>query len=39
MIGRLQEGRLLLDMRTVEDGEVAALAAAVDAAARGLQGA
>jgi L-seryl-tRNA(Ser) seleniumtransferase len=38
VIGRLQEGRLLLDMRTVEDGDIAALAAAVDAAARGLQG-
>jgi len=37
VIGRMQEGRLLLDMRTVEDGDIAALAAAVDAAARGLQ--
>ncbi len=35
VIGRLQEGRLLLDMRTVENGEIAALAAAVDAAAKG----
>jgi L-seryl-tRNA(Ser) seleniumtransferase len=38
VIGRLQEGRLLLDLRTVEDGEVVPLAAAVDAAAAGLQG-
>lgn len=38
VIGRLQEGRLLLDMRTVEDRDVAPLAAAVDAAAGGLQG-
>jgi L-seryl-tRNA(Ser) seleniumtransferase len=39
VIGRLQEGRLLLDMRTVADGEIAALAAAVDAAAKGVPGA
>jgi L-seryl-tRNA(Ser) seleniumtransferase len=39
VIGRLQEGRLLLDMRTVEDRDVPALGAAIDAAARGLQGA
>jgi len=38
VIGRLQEGRLLLDMRTVADGEVAPLAAAVDAAVGGLRG-
>jgi len=38
VIGRLQEGRLLLDMRTVEDRDVAPLANAVDTAARGLQG-
>lgn len=35
-IGRLQEGRLLLDLRTVGDDEVAPLAAAIDAAARQL---
>ena len=34
MIGRMQEGRLLLDLRTVADEDVKALAAAVDAAAR-----
>jgi L-seryl-tRNA(Ser) seleniumtransferase len=34
VIGRMQEGRLLLDLRTVADSEALALAAAVDAAAR-----
>ena len=37
VIGRIQEGRLLLDMRTVGDGDVAKLAAAVDASARELR--
>jgi len=37
VIGRLQEGRLLLDMRTVAGGEIAPLVAAVDAAARTLE--
>jgi L-seryl-tRNA(Ser) seleniumtransferase len=37
VIGRLQEGRLLLDMRTVAEEDVATLAAAVDAAARRLE--
>lgn len=36
VIGRLQEGRLLLDLRTVADDEVVALVRAVDAAARTL---
>lgn len=36
VIGRLQEGRLLLDMRTIADGEAAMLASAVNAAARKL---
>ncbi|HWR97595.1 MAG TPA: L-seryl-tRNA(Sec) selenium transferase [Candidatus Methanoperedens sp.] len=36
VIGRVQEGRLLLDLRTVADAQVAELAAAVDAAARSL---
>ncbi|HEY6000381.1 MAG TPA: L-seryl-tRNA(Sec) selenium transferase [bacterium] len=36
VIGRLQEGRLLLDLRTVADGEVPDLAAAIAAAVRGL---
>jgi L-seryl-tRNA(Ser) seleniumtransferase len=35
VIGRMQEGRLLLDLRTVEDRDLAALAAAIDAAAKG----
>jgi L-seryl-tRNA(Ser) seleniumtransferase len=39
VIGRLQEGRLLLDLRTVGEEEVAPLAAAVEAAARGLESA
>ncbi len=39
VIGRLQEGRLLLDMRTVDDGEIVPLAAAVDAAVRKLENA
>jgi L-seryl-tRNA(Ser) seleniumtransferase len=34
VVGRIQDARLLLDLRTVPDGDVAALAAAVDAAAR-----
>jgi L-seryl-tRNA(Ser) seleniumtransferase len=37
VIGRVHEGRLLLDMRTVPDGDVATLAAAVDGAARALE--
>jgi L-seryl-tRNA(Ser) seleniumtransferase len=36
VVGRMLEGRLLLDMRTVADADVAALASAVDAAARAL---
>ena len=36
VIGRVQEGRLLLDLRTVDDRDVAELAGAVDRAARGL---
>jgi L-seryl-tRNA(Ser) seleniumtransferase len=36
VIGRMQEGRLLLDLRTVEESQVAALAAAVDDASRSL---
>jgi L-seryl-tRNA(Ser) seleniumtransferase len=39
VIGRLQEGRLLLDLRTVGEEEVAPLAAAVNAAAAGLENA
>jgi L-seryl-tRNA(Ser) seleniumtransferase len=37
VVGRLQEGRLLLDLRTVDDADVAALAAAVDAASASLE--
>jgi len=36
VIGRVQEGRLLLDLRTVAAGEVTDLAAAVEAATRSL---
>ena len=36
VIGRMQEGRLLLDLRTVEESQVATLAAAVDEASRSL---
>ena len=36
VIGRMQEGRLLLDLRTVEESQVATLAAAVDEASRNL---
>jgi L-seryl-tRNA(Ser) seleniumtransferase len=36
VIGRVQEGRLLLDLRTVAAGEVADLAVAVEAATRSL---
>jgi len=39
VIGRMQEGRLLLDLRTVEDSDIKALAAAVDSAARELKSA
>jgi len=39
VVGRVLEGRLLLDLRTVADDEVARLAAAVDAAAAALAGA
>jgi len=39
VIGRLQEGRLLLDMRTVAEEDVAPLAAAVEAAAARLESA
>ena len=35
VVGRIAKGRLLLDMRTVRDGELAGLAAALIAAAHG----
>jgi L-seryl-tRNA(Ser) seleniumtransferase len=36
VVGRIAKGRLLLDMRTVRDGELAGLAAALIAAAQGI---
>jgi L-seryl-tRNA(Ser) seleniumtransferase len=39
VIGRVQEGRLLLDLRTVDEAEARQLAAAVEAAAGALGGA
>ncbi len=39
VVGRLQDGALLLDLRTVEESQVAGLAAALEAAARSLESA
>ncbi len=38
VVGRIAKGKLLLDMRTVRDGELAELAAALAAAVRGPEG-